>query len=337
MNNVKRESNIELLRIIAMLLVLFDHVGYIALNPPSANDLYTDPILSFGRFNQQAITTVAVNVFVLISGWFGIRFRLSRVLELLFQTYFICFSVYLFLLLFHFTTPMSVREWLNFLVFDDLWFVKAYLVMYLFAPMMNSYIDTIRQKQFLFFIIAFYLLQTIHGFLTTTTLWFKEGMSPLSLMGIYMIGRYMRKYPKRLVGHSKLVYFTTFAALTLITASLSYVSVKCGAEGYRFYSYASPLIILSAISFFLFFSKLSFSSRIVNWVAASSFSAYVLHSEPHAFKKYLSTVVLWWNSNPTCVFYLKVIMGVFCIFTVSILLDKVRIFLWSKLSNTVTS
>lgn len=316
-----------------MLLVLLDHIGYIAINPPSLYDITNEPVLSLWRFNQQAFTTICVNLFVLISGWFGINFKKIRIAELIFQTFFICFFVYFLLIICNFANPMSPQDWLKFLVFDDLWFVKAYLVLYIFAPMMNCFIENISQRQFQWFILAFFLIQTIHGFLTTTTLWFKEGMSPLSLMGIYFIGRYLRLYPKGLTEFSKWVYMTSFLTFSELSTFFAYFSVKFGAEGYRFYSYASPLIILSAISFFLFFAKLSFSSKIVNWIAISSFAAYVLHSEPHAFNLYISMIVSWWQTNPPHVFYSKALLLVCGIFIISILVDKVRIYFWAMLKR----
>lgn len=71
--SAQRQSNFELLRIIAILLVLILHADFYALEGPVANDIINSPTDSMLRILFQAITIVAVNVFVMISGWFGIN------------------------------------------------------------------------------------------------------------------------------------------------------------------------------------------------------------------------------------------------------------------------
>ena len=78
MNN--RFSNIELLRIVAMLLVVFVHANYFSLGWINIDDINNDPINSFVRIILEQICIVCVNVFVLISGWFGIKPSLKGVL-----------------------------------------------------------------------------------------------------------------------------------------------------------------------------------------------------------------------------------------------------------------
>jgi surface polysaccharide O-acyltransferase-like enzyme len=85
----ERNSNIELLGIMAMLLVLIDHSGYMSIMPPTNDEVCSAPFLSFVRYCGQSFSSICVNVFVLISGWFGIKARINRVSEFLFQCYFI--------------------------------------------------------------------------------------------------------------------------------------------------------------------------------------------------------------------------------------------------------
>ena len=52
----------------------------------------------------------------------------------------------------------------------------------------------------------------------------------------------------------------------------------------KMYYYTCPFVIVQAVAFLLFFSKLSFYSRLVNWIAISTFAIYLLHSQ-HYFGK----------------------------------------------------
>ncbi len=327
-----RDSNIELLRIVAMFLVLIDHSGYMSINPPTNEEVFSEPLLSLGRYCSQSFSSICVNVFVLISGWFGIKARISRITEFIFQSYFICFIVYFVLLATGKTSPMSFGGWINFLVFDDLWFVKAFLILYLLAPMMNTFIDGITHKQFLYFLFSFLIIQFFHGFVTQAT-WFDKGMSPLTLMSLYMIGRYMRLYPKNFTTLNKWMDMAIYVVVSFVGALCTFVGVKHGAEGYRFFSYASPTIIIGSVFFFLFFTKISFRNRLVNWIAASAFAVYVLNCEGHFWTFYLSTNHLWWESGSPSVYLMKTILFDMVVFAVAVILDKIRMLVWYQVKN----
>lgn len=326
---IVRDSNIELLRIVAMFLVLVDHSGYMSINPPTVDEVYSEPLLSFGRYCSQSFSSICVNVFVLISGWFGIKTRLSRIAEFLFQCYFICFVAYFVLLGVGITNPMSLSDWVNFLVLGDLWFVMAFLVLYLMSPMMNMFIESLTQRQFLYFLFAFLTIQFLHGFVIQVG-WFDKGMSPLTLMSLYMIGRYMRLYPNRLTTMNRWVDMLIYIVVSSIGAVLTFMGARHGTEGYRFFSYASPTIIIASVYFFLFFTKISFRSRLVNWIAASAFAVYVLDCEGHFWSFYLSTNHSWWESVSPSAYLIKTLLFDVSVFAVAVLLDKIRIVVWHQ-------
>lgn len=327
-----RGSNIELLRIIAMFLVLIDHSGYMSIDPPTYDEVIYDPILSLARYGSQSFSSICVNVFVLISGWFGIKARFSRITEFLFQCYFICFVTYFVLLAMGLTTPMSIGSWVNFLVLGDLWFVCAYLLLYLMAPMMNGFVDSLTQRQFLYFLLTFLTIQFFHGFVIQVG-WFDKGMSPLTMMSLYLIGRYMRMYPNRLTTMRRGVDLFIYFVVSLLGAVFTFISVRLGAEGYRFFSYASPTIIVASVYFFLFFTKISFRSRIVNWIAASAFAVYVLNCEGSFWFFYLMTNYSWWESGTPSAYLIKTLMFDVAVFSIAIILDKIRIVVWYQIKR----
>ena len=47
----------------------------------------------------------------------------------------------------------------------DYWIVKAYLGLYLFAPVINSFIENASKKQVQIFLISFYLFQTVYAWI----------------------------------------------------------------------------------------------------------------------------------------------------------------------------
>ena len=63
----KRDSNVELLRILSMLLVLVAHASYVLINPPTQEDISNSFGLSLFRSLSESFSEVCLDVFILIS------------------------------------------------------------------------------------------------------------------------------------------------------------------------------------------------------------------------------------------------------------------------------
>lgn len=89
MDKVKvRESNIELLRNISMFMILVIHANFVALPRIEYGELVSNSIPSVTRFFIESLGIVAVNVFVFISGWFGINVTKKRVFSFIYLVLF---------------------------------------------------------------------------------------------------------------------------------------------------------------------------------------------------------------------------------------------------------
>lgn len=78
-----RQSNIELLRVIIMYMVLLLHANFLTFGYPEGCNT-----VSFFRIAAQSATIVAINVFVLITGYFGTTFRFSKIASIVYQLLF---------------------------------------------------------------------------------------------------------------------------------------------------------------------------------------------------------------------------------------------------------
>lgn len=81
-----RCSNIELLRIICMILVVAGHANYLVFGVHSKTDILYDPIMTSFRIVVYQLCVIAVNCFVFISGWFKIKPNIKKGAMLLFQS-----------------------------------------------------------------------------------------------------------------------------------------------------------------------------------------------------------------------------------------------------------
>ena len=201
-NSMKmRQSNIELLRIISMFLVVMTHVNLSSIGYPTAGELSSTPFSAGLRIFFAQTSVICVNLFVLISGWFGIRVKRKSLISFLFQWLF--FAI-LLLACYPLLQGNNIRSFLkltyNVISMDQLWFVPSYIVLYLVAPVLNAFVERSTKPQFKMVLIAFFSFEFIFGWLLNGANGiFMWGASPLSFAGLYLLARYIRIYPPKFV------------------------------------------------------------------------------------------------------------------------------------------
>ena len=155
MNSKPRLSNIELLRVVAAVLVLLLQANYISIGRPTNLDLEISPMSTSIRVFWESISLYAVDLFVLISGWFSIRWNIKSLVGFVFQSLFISISVYSFFALTGQLHSFPFKEILY--VKDGCWFVPAYLMLYLLSPVLNGFVDNVSKTNFGRILTALYI------------------------------------------------------------------------------------------------------------------------------------------------------------------------------------
>lgn len=94
----------------------------------------------------------------------------------------------------------------------------------------------------------------------------------------------------------------------------------------------SPFILLAGISLFLLFERIEISSRVINYVAKSTFAVYLVHDNPLVrdivWKQILHTELFL--ENPLLMLA-HLILSTICIFLFSIILETGRNYIERKL------
>lgn len=315
-----RDSNMELLRIIAMLLVMVVHADFLALGAPSQGDLTDAPIEAFTRFLVGGMSSVCVNVFVMISGWYGIRFRFRRIGKLLFQTFFFVLLIFL-VMVWPKDIGVCAAEVKDLLLLKGYWFIAAYLLLCILSPALNAFCEYASRPLLRNVIVAFFIYQTVFSYIGNSP-WFDDGYSPLPFIGLYLLARYLRMYPNRFSCLKKGWDVFIWGAISIGAAILSMILLKHGTGG-RLYNYTSPLILVSSAYFFLLFTKIHFRNNVVNWIARSSFAAFLVHMNPHFINTYFVEPINHWHSTqPGFIMAVLTAGYILCIFFVAVLLDQ---------------
>lgn len=93
------------------------------------------------------------------------------------------------------------------------------------------------------------------------------------------------------------------------------------------YGYLNPIIILESVALFLFFKKLDVGSvSWVNWIAASAFAVYLIHTDRSIYA-YFMTACRYIESHYSLSFLYALIFMI-GVFVVSVLVDKLRIIIY---------
>ena len=202
-NHKTRDSNLELFRILTMLLIIAHHYvvnsGLLELihsNPFSNQSIF---LLLFGAWGK-----VGINCFVLITGYFMCKsnIAITKFLKLYFEVIFYALIGYIIFII----TGYESFNLLNFIKkiipFAELRdnFAGCFLIFYLFIPFLNILINNLNKTQFKHLLALILIPYSILGSLPK----FGVQMNYVEWFCIiYLIGSYIRLYPSRFFDNKK--------------------------------------------------------------------------------------------------------------------------------------
>lgn len=273
-----RQSNYEALRLLCMLMVLNLHSfsGY-------QNGYGLCQALDFFR---ESTSICAVDCFLLISGYFGIKWKLKSFFNLIFQLFFYSVGIYLV------CVAVGIVEWSrhDFItrfacLYENSWgFAVGYVMLYFCAPLLNTFVDKVSEKSLLVYIVILFMATNFICLSVESNRLFTYSL-------LYLIGRYISKadlsgkinFSPHLAYwiSTALIFILVYVFLFMIVGIRESVTVlKAPLISFIGYNYSAPLVIFQAVFLFLAFSKLSFSSKVLNWMASSCFAIYLIHMHP---------------------------------------------------------
>ena len=289
----QRQSNIELLRILATCMVIILHY-----NSVTGGGFFTVQDGSSNQFILVALESIsipAVNIFVIITGYFLCKTNVRdfmKPLGLVAQV--IVFAVITFAIGRIFIPQNANIDTLFEYLFSSNWYVYIFFALYLISPFINVMWDKLNPsgKRILlaFVMILFSIYPTLIDILKYWSGRQLNGSSTIGLEGsqagytivnfvvLYLIGAYIRDNDKKTDKNKTLSAY--FICLCLNMAWAYADGIRQGKNIYDTvaWNYSNPLVIAEAALLFMLFREIKVKNgRLINIFAGASFTVYVLH------------------------------------------------------------
>lgn len=357
MSSKKRNSNFELLRIIAMFLIIFHHSvvhGLLNNNTSIGGWIPVSNRVWLTTFTGQMVATfgkVAVGIFVMISGYFLVTSSIDgkktfkKVFFLIVQVYFYSIIIYFVAVHFKWINPQNtvvLQQAFLPLFYNSCWFVSEYILLYLVYPYINVALHNITRQQYRNLIIIIAITFTLVPTLVPnfgSYGWY--GQLAVFIL-YYIIGGYIRLYGMK---HECLLgTFLTIAGAVLMAAVIFYYDyMGATTHNQQFYHNSfiniagqfSPAIVLMATGIILLFKNINLGqNRVINTIASTTFGIYLIHDNPIMEKM----IWLKWFKMPSLLIpnvkHFLITIAIVCplIFITCSLIDYIRIKIFNAIS-----
>jgi len=325
-----RESNIELLRIILMLMIIGYHLILHGAYGNSNGNFHLINESSIAYLLLKSFLVISVNCFVFISGFYRINFKIKPFLSMIFQTIFysVLITFVIDMLSLQYVSPQDYFKAFLPIFFNTWWFITAYLALYLLSPLLNSAIDTFNRKQFLFVLVSLTIINLVGGFSVgvASIVGANGGLSLLNFVHIYLIAQYIRKYIHQdtLEKYSSAVYILT-SMLVFLLALISITQLNQLGVG-KIFAYNNPLVLIAAISFFFFFKGIQIRSGIINSISPYVLGVYLFHDHPLTREHIIENLFYLSQHSAAYLHFLNLLLVTFIIFLAGFVADKFRHF-----------
>lgn len=286
----KRESGIELLRIILMIGVIILHIN----SKDIGSALYLVDKYSVSWYLLiflENIFIYAVDIFIIISGYFLCKSNkrsLIKVIELFLELFFIRLTKY-FVMIILGKEIFSISHLLS-LFIPNSYFVVLYSVLYIISPYINITINKFNKKSdlkrlLIILIIVFCVWNTLGNIfqnitqksymgLSTIGAWgSQQGFNIVNFIILYVVGAYLNINGVKI--SSKKIYILLISEIILIGWSLL---EKIYCQSTIAWYYDNPLIIINSSIIFLIFKNYKKENKYINEIAKASFTVFLVNS-----------------------------------------------------------
>ena len=332
MNNKQKNSSIELLRIICMILIIAHHyrlnTSAAVLNRVnfSGTKVYINAIAMFGK--------AACSVFALITGYYMINANIDwkkikrKVFSLLALGTFYSIIIYLIFILFFnekLTFKGAIRALFPF-IYGESWYVAYYILLLLCIPFINIVIHKIEQQLYkkilLIILFVWSLIPTI--FCVDLEFSYID-----FFIVMYIIGAYIRLYPNKTENNLKNICIVIISAVIIIISILVNFSLGIALESdyfmgntISFMNINNIINVIFSIYLFKTFIYYNYYNKVINFISGTILGIYIIHDNSYIRKW------LWYEIYPNNQYvnkpYLHSVVKITLVFVICFIIELIR-------------
>lgn len=341
----QRSSGIELLKIIGICLIILSHCvqtaeNFVDFQAPTWNESLL--LMRFLRFGGNAGNLI----FIISSAYFLVdksKVKTEKALTILFDSQFISVIILGITFVISRIVEISVKFDFRFVYenifpdfFSKVWFIPAYVILYLTHPFLNQIIESLNKKEHL-------RVNTVLFFFFSVAMLVKGAPQYSNLLGffiIYFYVSYIKKYQKEYADDRKKNIKIFFVMLIILIAvvliknyfSFNHVWFKTFPNLQEMTSVVFFPMIMSLLNIFRSFD---FTNKFINSVSSLTLFIYCIH-ENFIVRKYLRPYIyrVLGEKFGGYYFYYAVCLAV-ALFISSLILAKIYQVTLHKLSSSL--
>ena len=301
-----RQSGIELLRIVAMLMIILHHLmlysGASMTTSPSttSRDYFFSGISGFGR--------VGVGIFFMITGYFLCASkkepnpkRIAPIVKV--SLFYLIASIVLAFIII--PDKMAITFPLAGLPLDFAqlynngfwWFIGAYILLMVFSPQIKKMLDALSDKELTRLCIVIAVMASV-GTDCLRLLCVSDGFPnfvfPTAIT--YALIGYTIKRREKSIKNCRLVIVALVTGVVLIMASpivyTFFYNNNLGGLTDIFRREQASGVMLTSIGCFILFLRMKWKNRVVNYIASFVLAVYLIHNNP-----FVLNITMWSSDN----------------------------------------
>lgn len=333
----ERQSNIELFRIVLMLMIIMHHliVHGCKLKTLLNNDyVSTSETRDMMYLFINTICVVGVNCFIIISGFYGIKIKLKTLISFITQSSVL--SVILYIVSFFlldsgdFSYKRLIYRFFP-LLFPVWWFLCAYIGLYLLSPIINKGIEATKKEYLIFICVGLLVLIGTSSF-NQENIYIENGYNIFTLLLVYVFARCCAVVIPNINNAAKLYVFSTIINFIVVVILFKYAKQE---TTWQFFCYGNPLIIINAILLFYSFKNLKIKRHtLILSIAPLTFGIYLIHDYGEV-RHLLVKIVFYLNNYFTnnILFVLILICLALIIFISCGVVEKIRAIIFTPVNE----
>lgn len=324
MDNSKRKYGIDLLRIIAVVMIVILHCfsqGGLLNNcvSMSKQDWFCVIMSSF--------TYAGVDIFALISGYLAYnnaKVKYARYFELWLTVVFYC--IFVGYILCYIKPEYSFKKNLIIMVTpvssNSYWYFTAFTGLYIIKPLINKGLVACEEQILKKLFIVIFLFYSVYSMIFDV-FGLNRGYSVLWIILLYIMGFIVNKcgiFRKR----KTIILLLILGVLVAITIFSDFIikqtdTVWGHIDRDMLLSYLSPTVLLVSIIMLVLFSRIKLNEKIgkyIKLITMTSFSVYLVNCHPIFFQAILKDMFISYFDKPVLVILFNVLRFslIFCVF-----------------------